>query len=80
MANASTHPVPRQRYDSFPDSRVLLDVDDIAALSHTTVRMARRLIAERRLPVVKIGRNVRVWSTDLAAYLEANTRPAVGAA
>lgn len=68
------------RYRTFPESRVLLDVEDIAELSHTTVRMARRMIADRRLPVVKIGRNVRVWSTDLEAYLDANTRPAVGAA
>lgn len=59
--------------------RRLLDVTDMAQLMGTSERMSRRLIAERRVPTVKIGRHVRVWSDDLLAYLEASTRPAVSA-
>lgn len=58
-------------------SRRLLNVTEIGQILGTD-RMARRLISERRLPVVKIGRLARVWSDDLDAYLEANTRPANG--
>ena len=39
-------------------------------------RLARRLLNERRLPVVKLGRRIFVWSNDLDDYLEANTLPA----
>jgi hypothetical protein len=39
-------------------------------------RLARRILNERRLPVVKLGRRIFVWSHDLDAYLEANTLPA----
>jgi hypothetical protein len=38
-------------------------------------RFARRLLNERRLTVVKLGRRIFVWSHDLDAYLEANTLP-----
>jgi excisionase family DNA binding protein len=37
----------------------------------TTVRFVRRLIAERRIAFHKIGRHVRISSTDLADYLAA---------
>jgi len=40
-------------------------------------RFARRLLNERRLTVVKLGRRIFVWSHDLDAYLEANTLPVV---
>jgi excisionase family DNA binding protein len=37
----------------------------------TTVRFVRRLIAERRIAFFKVGRHVRISSTDLADYLAA---------
>ncbi len=37
----------------------------------TTVRFVRRLIAERRIAFFKVGRHVRISSTDLAEYLAA---------
>lgn len=55
----------------------LLDEADIARLTGTTERMARRIIAERRVPIVKVGRYVRVRRGDLEAWLVANTQPAV---
>lgn len=35
----------------------------------TTVRFVRRLIAERRIAFHKVGRHVRISSTDVADYL-----------
>lgn len=57
-------------------SNRLLDLSEIAVLTGTTERMARRLLDQRKLPTVKVGRYVRVWSDDLAAYLDSATRPA----
>jgi excisionase family DNA binding protein len=37
----------------------------------TTVRFVRRLIAERRITFFKVGRHVRISSTDIAEYLAA---------
>ncbi|WP_314853513.1 helix-turn-helix domain-containing protein [uncultured Microbacterium sp.] len=55
----------------------LLDEAGVARVTRTTARMARRIIAERRVPVIKVGRYVRVRRSDLEAWLEANTQPAV---
>lgn len=55
----------------------LLDLAEVATILGTGERMARRLVAERRLPTVKVGRYVRVRSDDLAAYIDGATRPAV---
>lgn len=59
-----------------PGARTLLDSGDIAEIARITPRMARRLLDERRLPTVKVGRHVRVWSDDLYAWLDQNTHPA----
>ncbi len=55
----------------------LLDDAAIARITGVTLRMAQRLIYERRVPVVKIGRYLRVRRSDLDAWLDANTQPAV---
>jgi excisionase family DNA binding protein len=57
----------------------LLTVPEVAERLNTGERMARRLIAERRVPTVKIGRHVRVRAADLEQWIESNTRPAGGA-
>ncbi|PZQ89054.1 MAG: DNA-binding protein [Leifsonia xyli] len=54
----------------------LLTVDDIAARANIPTRMAQRLLDERRLPIVKVGRYVRVRASDLEAYFERGTRSA----
>ena len=61
----------------YPGERRLLTDREIAAITGTSERFARRLKSERRLPTVKIGRYVRVWSDDLDAWLEENTRPGI---
>ena len=56
----------------------LLDVHEVAQITGTTERFARRLVSERRIATVKVGKFVRVRSSDLDAWIVANTRPAGG--
>ncbi|PWS47064.1 DNA-binding protein [Streptomyces sp. FT05W] len=51
----------------------LLSVDQVAELLGTTVRFPRRLIEERRITFVKVGRHVRIPETAVAAFVTANT-------
>lgn len=51
----------------------LLTVDQVAELLGTTVRFPRRLIEERRIEYVKVGRHVRIPERAIVAYIEANT-------
>ncbi|MFF3876475.1 excisionase family DNA-binding protein [Streptomyces sp. NPDC001978] len=51
----------------------LLTVDQVAELLGTTVRFPRRLIEERRIEYVKVGRHVRIPERAVAAFIEANT-------
>nr|WP_203433841.1 excisionase family DNA-binding protein [Jiangella asiatica] len=51
----------------------LLTVDEAAELLGTTSRFPRRLIAERRIQFVKIGRHVRIPASVLAAYIKDRT-------
>jgi len=49
----------------------LLNVQDAAAELGTPVRFVRRLVAERRIRFHKIGKYVRISSTDLHAFITA---------
>jgi excisionase family DNA binding protein len=55
---------------------VLMPVPEAAPVLGVDERMVRRLVAEKRIPYVKIGRHVRLRRSDLLAYVEANTVPA----
>ena len=58
----------------------LLSVEEAAELLNTGPRFARRLIAERRIRFVKVGRHVRIPESALIEYVGANTvQPAVAA-
>ncbi|MEU9001292.1 helix-turn-helix domain-containing protein [Streptomyces sp. NPDC048551] len=50
-----------------------LSVDQVAEVLGTTVRFPRRLIEERRITYVKVGRHVRIPESAVRAYIEANT-------
>lgn len=50
-----------------------LSVDQVAELLGTTARFPRRLIAERRITFVKIGRHVRIPESALKKYISAHT-------
>lgn len=51
----------------------LLNVEEVAELLGTTVRFSRRLIEERRITFVKVGRHVRIPERAVEAYVAANT-------
>ncbi|MFF1438585.1 excisionase family DNA-binding protein [Streptomyces sp. NPDC058295] len=50
-----------------------LSVDQVAELLGTTVRFPRRLIEERRITYVKVGRHVRIPESALREFIAANT-------
>ncbi len=49
----------------------LLTVEETAAALGTSPRFVRRLIAERRITFVKLGRHVRVDTADIDAFITA---------
>lgn len=51
----------------------LLTVEEAAQLLGTTARFPRRLIAERRIVFVKVGRHVRIPESALADFIAAHT-------
>jgi excisionase family DNA binding protein len=51
----------------------LLTVDQVAELLGTTVRFPRRLIEERRITFVKVGRHVRIPESAVAEFVAAHT-------
>jgi excisionase family DNA binding protein len=55
----------------------LLNVAEAAERLGTGERFVRRLISERRIAFVKVGRHVRLSEAVLEAYIEANTVQAV---
>lgn len=48
----------------------LLTVNEVAEVCHLSGRQIRRLIADSRLPVVRLGRAVRIRPEAAAALLE----------
>ncbi|MFJ7121309.1 excisionase family DNA-binding protein [Streptomyces albogriseolus] len=51
----------------------LLTVDQVAERLGTGVRFARRLIEERRIRYVKVGRHVRIPESAVHDYLAVHT-------
>jgi excisionase family DNA binding protein len=49
----------------------LLTVEDAAARMRTSPRFVRRLVAERRIEFIKVGRHVRISESALAEFIEA---------
>ena len=47
-------------------------VPEAAAYLGTSVRFIRRLRTEGRIPVVKLGKHIRIDSNDLDAYITAS--------
>ncbi|GGQ99784.1 excisionase family DNA-binding protein [Streptomyces flaveolus] len=50
-----------------------LNVEQVAELLGTTVRFPRRLIEERRITYVKVGRHVRIPESAVREFIAANT-------
>jgi excisionase family DNA binding protein len=51
----------------------LLTVAEVADLLGTTVRFPRRLIAERRIRFVRVGRHVRIPESAVREFITAGT-------
>jgi excisionase family DNA binding protein len=49
----------------------VLTVEEAAARMKMSVRYVRRLIADRRIAFHKVGRNVRLKASDVAAHIDA---------
>ena len=49
----------------------LLTVEEAADRLGTSVRFVRRLIVERRIAYVRVGRHVRIAEADLASFVAA---------
>lgn len=59
---------PSPRTDRLP---VLLDIEGVATHLNITVRHVRRLVFERRIPHLKVGRLLRFDPDEIAAWLRA---------
>jgi excisionase family DNA binding protein len=54
-----------------PELDTLLSVEQAAERLGTSVRFVRRLVFERRIAFVKVGRHVRICPADLDALIAA---------
>jgi excisionase family DNA binding protein len=77
----------RARHDGAGDASraagatgALFTVADAAAYLSVTERFIRRLIHERRIPVIRLGRHVRLAEADLEAFVAAGRQPALAPA
>jgi excisionase family DNA binding protein len=48
----------------------LLDIDETARLLNTTPRFVRRLVQERRVPYLKVGRFIRFDPHEIDTWLD----------
>ena len=55
-----------------PELDTLLSVEQAAERLGTSVRFVRRLVFERRIAYVKLGRHVRIATRDLDAFIAAS--------
>jgi excisionase family DNA binding protein len=53
----------------------LLTMDELAERLGVTQRHVRRLVAERRVPFLKVGRFVRFDPAQISAWLDSNRVP-----
>jgi excisionase family DNA binding protein len=51
----------------------LLNVDEAAVVLGTSARFPRRLIAERRIRFVRVGRHVRIPASALEEFVNSGT-------
>jgi excisionase family DNA binding protein len=49
----------------------LLSPQEVADRLGTSLRFVRRLVLERRIPFIKVGRHVRIAASDLDAFIAA---------
>ena len=77
------HPGRRATLEHDPPRRAteqdqLLSVEQVAERLGTPTRFVRRLIAQRRIRFCRVGRYVRVSTTDLDEFIEAGYVEPIG--
>ncbi len=55
---------------SSDDDGALMDIDDVAERLSVSPRFVRRLVEERRITFLKIGRHVRFDRSDVERWIE----------
>jgi excisionase family DNA binding protein len=60
-----------RRWDRAMDQ--LLSIDEAAEILGTTARFPRRLVSERRIRFVKVGRHVRIPASALIEFIQEGT-------
>lgn len=60
----------RRGRSAAPAQRRLLDIDVLAEWLATSPRHIRRLVAERRVPFVKVGHFIRFDPDDIGRWIE----------
>jgi excisionase family DNA binding protein len=58
-----------------PEFPELIDIETLARLLGVGERYVRRMIAERRVPTVKVGHYVRFDLADIRRWIEEQRRP-----
>lgn len=71
------HHTPRD-WPSVEGNNALLDVDQVARRLNVPERFVRRLIAEGRIPYIKVGHYVRFQPEQVQAFVDAGARPPRG--
>jgi excisionase family DNA binding protein len=61
--------------DTIPE---LMSIDQLAQRLGITVRHVRRLVADRRIPYLKVGKLIRFDSDEIAEWLNSQRRPQAG--
>jgi excisionase family DNA binding protein len=70
-------PETHQKAGTMPTNSVpqLLTIEQLAEQLTTSIRHIRRLIAERRVPYVKVGGLIRFDPAEITTWLDASRRP-----
>jgi excisionase family DNA binding protein len=63
---------PRFEQMQFPE---LIDIETLARLLGVSERYVRRMVAERRVPTVKVGHYVRFDLADIRKWINERRRP-----
>jgi excisionase family DNA binding protein len=71
------HHIPALEFESDIAGRGLWTAAETARWLTVPERMVRRLVAERRMPYVKVGRYVRFRPQDVKEWRDGHVRPAV---
>ncbi|MHB8439619.1 MAG: helix-turn-helix domain-containing protein [Acidimicrobiales bacterium] len=56
----------------------LIDMDEVARFLATTARHVRRLVQERRIPFIKVGKFIRFDEDEIHAWVDASRVPVGG--